>query len=398
MRIYTLVLVFILATLGHAEPERSLYGDDSFAMGIQECETGEGDGIDELLDFPSSFTSHRGNKVVVNVDSFGALGDGVSDDTQAFTDAWTQACSAEQSVLLVPSDRRYLVNATRFKGPCVRNLVVQIEGTIVAPDEPENWDAKNPRVWLAFSNLKAVTFQGNGVLDGSGRKWWAASCKKNKTNPCKGAPTAFTIDLSSAIKVKDLTIQNSQQMHFTISRSESVRVTGVKVSSPGDSPNTDGIHITESKNVVLQSCQIGTGDDCISIVNASTNIMMKKIYCGPGHGISIGSLGKDNSVGIVTKVALDTAFIRNATNGLRIKTWQGGSGYVRTIRFQNVMMEDVSNPIIIDQFYCDSPKSCQNQTSAVQISGIVYKNISGTSKSQNAMKFACSNSVPCRNI
>lgn len=37
---------------------------------------------------------------------------------------------------------------------------------------------------------------------------------------------------------------------------------------------------------------------------------------------SIGSLGKDNSVGIVTQVVLDNAFLRGTTNGLRIKTWQ----------------------------------------------------------------------------
>lgn len=42
---------------------------------------------------------------------------------------------------------------------------------------------------------------------------------------------------------------------------------------------------------------------------------------------------------------------------------QGGSGYVRGVRFQNVKMEDVANPIIIDQFYCDSSKPCQNQVS-----------------------------------
>lgn len=93
----------------------------------------------------------------------------------------------------------------------------------MAPDDPENWDPKNPRVWLVFSNLTSVSFQGGGVLDGSGKNWWDAS------------------------------IQNSQQMHFTVSRSESVVVTGVKISSPEDSPNTDGIHITESKNIVLQS-------------------------------------------------------------------------------------------------------------------------------------------------
>ena len=40
---------------------------------------------------------------------------------------------------------------------------------------------------------------------------------------------------------------------------------------------------------------------------------------------------------------------------------QGGNGYVRGVRFENVRMDNVDNPIIIDQFYCDSPKSCQNQ-------------------------------------
>nr|GMD15075.1 probable polygalacturonase At1g80170 [Ipomoea batatas] len=387
-------LVFMLATLGCAE--KSLYEEINVLKEFEDWEAEEGDGV-EVLDLPS-FTKGRGNKVLVNVDSFGAVGDGVADDTKAFSDAWKQACSIPRSVLLVPSEGRYLVNATRFKGPCAGNLIVQIDGTIVAPDEPKSWDPKNPRVWLVFSNLTAVSFQGQGVIDGSGSKWWEASCKRNKSNPCKGAPTAFTIDLSSAIKVKGLTIQNSQQMHFTISRSDSVRVTGVQVSSPEDSPNTDGIHITESTNVILQNSKIGTGDDCVSIVNASSSIRMKNIYCGPGHGISIGSLGKDNSVAVVTKVVLDTAFLRGTTNGLRIKTWQGGSGYVRAIRFQNVMMEDVSNPIIIDQFYCDSPTTCQNQTSAVEISEVVYRNITGTSKSQKAMQFACSNSVPCTNI
>lgn len=50
--------------------------------------------------------------------------------------------------------------------------------------------------------------------------------------------------------------------------------------------------------------------------------------------------------------------------------FQGGSGYVQGVRFQNVKMEDVANPIIIDQFYCDSPKSCENQVSSKFLSTI----------------------------
>ncbi|KAH6775123.1 Pectin lyase-like superfamily protein [Perilla frutescens var. hirtella] len=351
----------------------------------------------EFLELPN-WESDHGSKALLNVDAFGAVGDGVSDDTKAFVDAWKKACSTRKSVILVPEGKRYLVNATRFKGPCAEKLTIQIDGTIVAPDDPKTWDPDNPRTWLGFYNLSKVFFQGKGVIDGSGSKWWEASCKRNKSNKCKGAPTALTIDSSSAVRVKDITIQNGQQMHFVIGRSESVRVTGVKVSAPGDSPNTDGIHITESTNVVLQNCEIGTGDDCVSIVNASSNIKMKNMNCGPGHGISIGSLGKNNSTGIVEKILLDTAFVRDTTNGLRIKTWQGGSGYVREVRYQNVRMENVSNPIIIDQFYCDSPKTCQNQTSAVEISGIMFKNITGTSRTRIAMKFACSDTVPCTDL
>ncbi|KAM6575482.1 hypothetical protein CsatA_023809 [Cannabis sativa] len=286
-----------------------LLHNDNIAMFDDELESL--DIIEEENDFDffdiPSWTSVRGSKILVNVDSFGAVGDGVADDTQAFQKAWDTACSTSRAVLLVPQDRRYLVNATKFQGPCAEKLVIQIDGTIVAPDEPKNWNPKFARQWLDFTKLEGVIFQGQGVIDGS-------------------------------------------------------------------------------------------GDDCVSIVNASSNIKMKRIYCGPGHGISIGSLGKDNSIGIVTRVVLDTAVLKETTNGLRIKTWQGGSGYVQAVRFQNVKMIDVANPIIIDQFYCDSPKSCENQTSAVSISKIIYKNISGTTTSKKAMKFACSDTVPCSNI
>ena len=103
--------------------------------------------------------------------------------------------------------------------------------------------------------------------------------------PCKAAPTAVTIDSSRGVPVKGLRVQNAQQMHLTVYRSRNVRLAGVRIEAPEDSPNTDGIHVAESTAVSIQSCRIGTGDDCISIVNASFNICMKNIDCGPGHGI-----------------------------------------------------------------------------------------------------------------
>ncbi|CAI9781672.1 unnamed protein product [Fraxinus pennsylvanica] len=64
---------------------------------------------------------------------------------------------------------------------------------------------------------------------------------------------------------------------------------------------------------------------------------------------------------------------------------QGGRGYAKNIVFENVMMQNVTNPIIIDQNYCDQDKPCQHQKSAVQVKNVVYKNIRGTSASENSV-------------
>ncbi|XP_062224174.1 probable polygalacturonase At1g80170 [Phragmites australis] len=335
---------------------------------------------------------------VVNVDSFGVAGDGNADDTEAFLSAWKMACSLDNAVFLVPGGRRYKVGASKFMGPCKERMIIQIQGTIVAPEEPSEWDPRSPRLWLLFSGLADARIQGGGVIDGSGSKWWANSCKINKSNPCKPAPTAVTIDSCRGVRVRSLRVQNAQQMHFTVSRSRDVRVAGVRIEAPEDSPNTDGIHVAESTAVTIQSCRIATGDDCISVVNGSFNIRMKNIDCGPGHGISIGSLGKDNTFAAVENVALDTARISRAQNGVRIKTWQGGAGYVRNVLFSNVVVDDVDHPIIIDQFYCDSRNPCHNQTSNVKVSKVVYRHIRGTSRRAEAIKFACSDAVPCSEI
>lgn len=90
--------------------------------------------------------------------------------------------------------------------------------------------------------------------------------------------------------------------------------------------------------------------------------------------------------------------IKVSDNGVRIKTWQGGSGAVSGITFSNIHMNNVRNPIIIDQFYCLN-QACTNQTSAVHISDILYSNIKGTYDIRSPpMHFACSDSVPCTNL
>ncbi|KAJ0007205.1 hypothetical protein Pint_30079 [Pistacia integerrima] len=283
---------------------------------------------------------------------------------QAFENAWKLACSFSSRIgviIEIPAGYTSLIRPIDFFGPCKSKVTLVISGTIVAPEDPDAWKGLNHRKWLYFHGVNHLTVEGGGTINGMGWEWWARSCKINPANPCQPAPTAVTFHKCKNLIVKNLMIVNSQQMHISFSSCLRVVTSQLKVIAPAVSPNTDGIHITASHGVEVKNCTVRTGDDCISIVSNSSRVQIENIVCGPGHGISIGSLGKFNSCSQIQDVTVDGAFISNTENGVRIKTWQGGSGFATNILFRNLLMENVSNPIIIDQYYCDSSTPCANQ-------------------------------------
>ncbi|XP_040955462.1 polygalacturonase QRT2 isoform X2 [Gossypium hirsutum] len=329
---------------------------------------------------------------VINVDDFGAKANGF-DDSQAFKEAWELACNSSQgAIVVVPKNKIYHLKPIDFFGPCNSPLIVNIHGTIKATVHHSDYKAHGRRRWLYFANVQNLRVEGGGIINGNGRTWWQKSCKIN-------IAIALTFSQCSNLRVAGLRIRNAQQMHLSFNKCVNVKALNLSVTAPGNSPNTDGIHVSETHNIHIKNCVIKTGDDCISVVSGSQNVRATDITCGPGHGISIGSLGARNSAAYVSNVIVNRATISGTTNGVRIKTWQGGSGYAKNIKFQNIMVHNVSNPIIIDQNYCDHHKSpCPCKVSAVQVSNVIYENIRGTSASNVAVKFNCSRRFPCREI
>ncbi|KAL9238605.1 hypothetical protein vseg_013002 [Gypsophila vaccaria] len=336
---------------------------------------------------------------MLHVHSYGAVGDGISDDTEAFISAWKVACSlSSRSSILIPEGYTYLVRPINFAG-CQAQITLRIYGAIVAPKDPRYWRGLNHRKWLYFHGVEHLTLEGGGTINGMGEEWWARSCKINATIPCHHAPTAMTFHKCKGLKIRDINIVKSQQTHVSFTDCLGVMVSNVTLTTPSESPNTDGIHISASTNVEIKDSVINTGDDCVSIVSNSSRIRVMNIFCGAGtHGISIGSLGKWKQWSEVDDVLVDGAYLHNTQNGVRVKTWQGGSGFATKITFQNVWMENVTNPIIVDQYYCDAPNPCENQTSTVNISKISFVGIKGTSASEEAIRFACSDTIPCQQL
>ncbi|TKW26115.1 hypothetical protein SEVIR_3G165200v4 [Setaria viridis] len=340
-------------------------------------------------------------RVLLTLDDFGAVGDGIANDTQAFLDAWAAACdSSEQAVLAVPVGKAYRIWPVQLYGPCKRKLKLLISGSIVAPASPDEWAGRDPMKWLYIYGVDGLSVSGGGTIDGSGQQWWASTCKRKKTPPCYSGPRPKTVHFEECrgVSVQGVTLQNGQQFHLTFTRCSDVKASFLRVIAPGDSPNTDGVHLNSSSHVQITDNLISTGDDCVSMVGNCSDVRVKDISCGPGHGISIGSLGKNRTTDMVENVKVDTCFLTNTTNGVRIKSWQGGMGFARDLRFESIVMKNVSNPIIIDQYYCDQPTPCANQTRAVEVRKVEFAGIRGTSATAQAISIACSDAVPCQDL
>ncbi|OWM88005.1 polygalacturonase At1g48100 isoform X2 [Punica granatum] len=342
---------------------------------------------------------------IFDVTSFGAVGDGSTDDTAAFTAAWKAACAVESGTILAPSGYSFMITSTIFSGPCKPGLVFQVDGVLMPPNGPDCWPkADSKKQWLVFYRLDNMTFTGSGTIEGNGEPWWDLPCKPHRgpsgqtaKGPCD-SPAMIRFFMSTNLAVNGLRIQNSPQFHMKFDGCEGVLIEKLSISSPKLSPNTDGIHIENTKSVGIYNSMIGNGDDCISIGPGCSDVDIEGVTCGPSHGISIGSLGVHNSQACVANITVQNTIIRESDNGLRIKTWQGGTGSVSGIRFENIQMENVRNCIIVDQYYCLS-KACLNQTSAVYVNELTFRNIKGTYNVMSPpIHFACSDTVACTNI
>ncbi|XP_076919668.1 putative polygalacturonase At3g15720 [Bidens hawaiensis] len=343
-----------------------------------------------------SFSLLYVNANTYDVTFYGAIGDDDTDDTNAFLNAWADVCGDESPnpTLVIPPRKSFLIRPISFNGPCRSEsgtVIVKLQGNIVAPKTLDGWKGciKNT-LWLHFNSIQGLTINGPGHFNGRGRLWWH---KKLNDEDCEH-PTALHFNDCNGLRMNGTSHLNSPSLHISIINSHDIDLGNLRIIAPENSPNTDGIDIASSSQVNIHDCNIQTGDDCVAINGGIYDLNVTGVFCGPGHGISIGSLGERHGYDTVEKVRVENCNISGTANG-------GGTGYARGIVFQDILMENVKNPIIITQHYCfhdnkycDAPPTMD----AVQVSDVTYMNIYGSSMSREAIKFDCSGKFNCTEI
>ncbi|KAK4437515.1 Exopolygalacturonase [Sesamum alatum] len=344
-----------------------------------------------FLSIWSSTVVHCQNNIFKVTDSGAISSNQTSDSKQAFSSAWRQACQTNGGVLQIPQGN-YFLSGAEFPGPCNGQTSVFLSGTVHASFDP----VLPVDYWILFRNVDNLRIYGNGTLDGNGAVSWG---KCQNPQNCKLRPISLKFNAVTNAQIQDIRSINSKFFHICIGDSQNIVVTNVHIWAPGNSTNTDGIHIGRSNGVRITNVGIATGDDCISIGDASSNINITGVSCGPGHGISIGSLGRYQTEKDVSLITVTNSTLSGTTNGLRIKTFASSTSLVVSgITYRNIIMNNVRNPIIIDQHYCPSSQCAGQGESNVLIKGVKYIGVRGSSSTSIGVKTDCSRNKPCQDI
>lgn len=335
-----------------------------------------------------------------DITDFGAVGDGVTDCTDAIRRA-IEACHTDGGGSVIVSSGTFKTGAVHLKSHV--NLHLEKDATLLFSRDPSRY---LPLVYTRFEGVECMNYSpfiyaygqehmavtGEGILDGQADStaWWPwtgdpedgwkegsprqeADRDRLMRMGEEGVPVEqrlfgeghwlrvnfIQFYRSRQILIEGVTIHRSPMWAIHPVLCENVTIRGVRVISHG--PNNDGCDAESSRYVLIERCYFDTGDDCVAIKSGrngdgrrvaapSENIVVRDCTMRDGHGGVV--IGSETSGSCRYVFAEDCVMNSpNLERALRIKTNSLRGGVVENIFMRNVSVGEVSDAVIRIYFH-----------------------------------------------
>lgn len=327
--------------------------------------------MQSIILFKNSNISHFQETMTMlsttNVRDFGAIGDGITKDTQAI-----QAAINAGDLVVFPAGT-YLTGTIYLHDNCT--LDIHPGAVILASPDLEDYNAADfaPQNHASKSEVtsgghliiamecKNVSIRGGGVIDGNHSAFL--------NTPSDKPPCMFEVNMRPAqmlffcecfnVRICDVELRNSPYWTCLLHGCEEVTVRGLHIFTHPKLINGDGIDIDCCQKVTVSDCIINTSDDCITLRGDCALLKNKK----PCQHITISN-------------CVLTSFFANT---IRVGV---GSGEVHDATFSNIVITGYRTAISIVSNWSQDPAHCKG----VDISDISFNGIHTSARRFLALK------------
>jgi polygalacturonase len=262
------------------------------------------------------------------------------DDTERLQAALNTCAGTGRSVLLVGGPKADAFYSTL--------ITVNGEGLVIAPGvtlEANNGYVKQSELVLVEGTNSFVG--GLGAIDGRGDILTGGTPRlvqgKNITN----------------LVISNITLEQALHPNLYVEGGNGVTIWGIKVRTPANRHNADGIDIDSLTNATVAFSSIEAGDDGVAVKTnsgAASNITVFGNHLYGTHGLSIGS----QTFHGVTNVLFRDNFVNGVdlegnpstdASAIRIKSDATCGGLVKQVTYQNTCMKQAKHLIILNTYY-----------------------------------------------
>jgi Endopolygalacturonase len=289
-----------------------------------------------------------------NIVNYGAKANQLS--TKAIQDAINDCTKNGGGIVYVPAGE--FISGTIFLKSNV-NLYLENGSVIKGSSNLEDYIVDGRPYGLVYAdNACNITISGTGTMDGNGTFFhekgiphlsadYDVSLTRQKEDfmnikyGLDDGPIAFKKRPGMQLKImycenvtlKDFTMLDSPEWSVRIGDCSDVLVTGIRIFNNLLVPNSDGIHLTHSRNVRISDCDLRCGDDAIIV----TGFPFEMEASGNSAVIERGEKQYGNFTDFSENITVTNCMLQSRSAGIRI-----GYGHfpIRNCIFSNLVIYD----------------------------------------------------------
>lgn len=265
---------------------------------------------------------------------YGAAGDGKTLCTDAIQKAIDACAAAGGGRVLVPQGK-FITGSLMLRSNV--NLYLEVDATLVGSAEISDYTSG---VLIQASGVKNVSISGGGVIDGNGRHFW------NNGRYLSVRPDGLIrFTGCQHATLSGVRLVNSPKFTVVLDDCKHVSVDRIHIKNSLDSPNTDGVDIVNSSDVVVSGSYIETGDDAVCLKSTKHDGVVERVIVRNCRLVSDDTALKlgTGSRNRISDCIFTDIVIPEATNCIGLFMKDGG--VFERIRFEGISMRAVATPM-----------------------------------------------------